>query len=411
MATLGGLASFETLRASSYDRIAGVSEISKNKVSPRAITMWDFSWLERRWPGAGYEDWDKVLDELLERGYNAIRIDAYPHLIAEDSTKKWMLNEVWNQQVWGSPDLNEVQVQPNLNKFLEKCKERDIKVGLSSWYRQDVDDTRMKITTADKMADCWISTLRTIETDGLLDAVLYVDLCNEWPGNLWAPFFSSRYPHVVWGQWHKEESLQWMKHALTRMRKEYPDMPFLFSFDNGDVLKYEEIDTSFLDLYEHHIWMVHQNNSEFYKLVDYKDGQYSPEAYKKVVKVAEKLYKEKPSYWQKLLTDKIELTGKIAKRTGRPLITTECWGIVDYKDWPLLNWNWVKELCALGAVTAAQTGMWAGIATSNFCGPQFVGMWRDVKWHQHLTTIIKSAILDESIIMDNEVAAKLLRRL
>ena len=411
MATLGGLASFETLRASSYDRIAGVSEISKNKVSPRAITMWDFSWLERRWPGAGYEDWDKVLDELLERGYNAIRIDAYPHLIAEDPTKKWMLNEVWNQQVWGSPDLNEVQVQPNLNKFLEKCKERDIKVGLSSWYRQDVDDTRMKITTADKMADCWISTLRTIETDGLLDTVLYVDLCNEWPGNLWAPFFSSRYPHVVWGQWHKEESLQWMKHALTRMRKEYPDMPFLFSFDNGDVLKYEEIDTSFLDLYEHHIWMVHQNNSEFYKLVDYKDGQYSPEAYKKVFKVAEKLYKEKPSYWQKLLTDKIELTGKIAKRTGRPLITTECWGIVDYKDWPLLNWDWVKELCALGAVTAAQTGMWAGIATSNFCGPQFVGMWRDVKWHQHLTTIIKSAILDESIIMDNEVAAKLLRRL
>ncbi|MBN1791595.1 MAG: cellulase, partial [Bacteroidales bacterium] len=26
-------------------------------ISPRAITMWDFSWLERRWPGAGYEDW------------------------------------------------------------------------------------------------------------------------------------------------------------------------------------------------------------------------------------------------------------------------------------------------------------------------------------------------------------------
>ena len=22
----------------------------------RAVTMWDFSWLERRWPGAGYED-------------------------------------------------------------------------------------------------------------------------------------------------------------------------------------------------------------------------------------------------------------------------------------------------------------------------------------------------------------------
>ena len=52
---------------------------------PCAITMWDFSWLERRWPGAGYEDWDRALDELAERGYDAVRIDAYPHLHAIDA--------------------------------------------------------------------------------------------------------------------------------------------------------------------------------------------------------------------------------------------------------------------------------------------------------------------------------------
>lgn len=49
--------------------------------NPLAITMWDFSWLERRWPGAGYEDWDSILDALKARGYDAVRIDAYPHLI------------------------------------------------------------------------------------------------------------------------------------------------------------------------------------------------------------------------------------------------------------------------------------------------------------------------------------------
>ena len=410
IATLGSFSSLDILGSSIEQEIENVS-LERRKVPPRAISMWDFSWLERRWPGAGYEDWDKILDELLIRGYNAIRIDAYPHLIAENPTKEWMLKEVWNQQVWGSPDLNVVQVQPNLNKFLLKCKERGIKVGLSSWYRQDVDDVRMKITAPDKMADCWISTLRTIEQVGLLDTILYVDLCNEWPGNLWAPFFSSQYPHIVWGEWYKEESLFWMKRTLERMRVKYPDMPFLFSFDCWDVHKYEEVDTSFLDLFEHHIWMVHQNNNEFYKKVDYKDGQFLPEAYKKVVKVAEKLYKAKPLYWQKLLTDKIKLTGEVAKKVGRPLVTTECWGIVDYKDWPLLNWDWVKELCALGTVTAAQTGMWVGIATSNFCGPQFVGMWRDVKWHQEMTAIIKSAELDESITINNEIAAKLLKRL
>ena len=82
MATLGSLASFDLFGTSSFSEV--VPEMNKRKILPRAITMWDFSWLERRWPGAGYEDWDKVLDELLERGYNAIRIDAYPHLVAEN---------------------------------------------------------------------------------------------------------------------------------------------------------------------------------------------------------------------------------------------------------------------------------------------------------------------------------------
>ena len=52
---------------------------------PLALTMWDFSWLERRWPGAGYEDWDLALDELKARGYDGVRIDAYPHLIHADA--------------------------------------------------------------------------------------------------------------------------------------------------------------------------------------------------------------------------------------------------------------------------------------------------------------------------------------
>jgi hypothetical protein len=51
----------------------------------------------------------------------------------------------------------------------------------------------------------------------------------------------------------------------------------------------------------------------------------------------------------------------------------------------------VKELCAVGVERAASTGQWLAMATSNFCEPQFVGMWRDVGWHQRLTRIIKSA--------------------
>src|ERR1700710_2352068 len=104
---------------------------------PLAITMWDFSWLERRWPGAGYEDWDRALDELVERGYDAVRIDAYPHLVAADPGKLWQLQPVWDTQDWGAPTIVRVRVIPELHQFIRKCADRKLKVGLSRWFRQD----------------------------------------------------------------------------------------------------------------------------------------------------------------------------------------------------------------------------------------------------------------------------------
>ena len=45
---------------------------------------------------------------------------------------------------------------------------------------------------------------------------------------------------------------------------------------------------------------------------------------------------------------------------------------------------------------AVSTGSWAAIATSNFCGPQFRGMWDDVEWHRRLTGLIHDGELPES---------------
>ena len=153
--------------------------------------MWDFSWIERRWPGAGYEDWPGVLDELCERGYDAIRIDAFPHLVATAPEKEWTLLPVWSVQDWGSPAVNRIRIQPGLHQFICLCKERGIRLGLSTWYRQDRDNTRRKIKSARAMAEQWNAALTGIKNAGLLDTVLYVDLCNEWPGELGVRSFAT----------------------------------------------------------------------------------------------------------------------------------------------------------------------------------------------------------------------------
>jgi hypothetical protein len=361
---------------------------------PRAISMWEFSWIERRWDGAGYEDWDRALDELLERGYNAVRIDPFPHLLSTDPHKTWTLLPEWNTQMWGSPDVNRILLLPALFEFIGKCRARGILVGLSTWYRQDEDNTRMTISGPEVMAAQWIKTLEMIEGAGLLDSILYTDLCNEWPGDAWAPFMK---PHLEFGEWDHPASLEFMHRAIAMVRARFPKIPLFFSCSSDRVENYLEHDLSDFDLLDPHVWMTQENNGEFYKAVGYAYERFDPKGYTNLSLKAETTYQSRPQYWQDLLKSKIDRLASVSAKLSKPLVTTECWAIVDYKDWPLLKWDWVKDLCALGTQRAASSGQWLAIASSNFCGPQFVGMWRDKAWHLNVTRAIKGAEISPTL--------------
>jgi len=355
---------------------------------PSALTMWEFSWIERQWPGAGYEDWHAALNELAERGYDAIRIDAFPHLVAEDPTREWFVEPHWNQQDWGSPALNKVQIQPNLNEFIRRCSERNIKVGLSTWWRIDQHRLNEQIDSPAKLAEVWKKTLDTIAEDELLDNVMYVDLNNEFPIKVWTPYLPEGFIR------NSDEGRQWMSEAIGLLKQDYPGLKYTFSFTT-EYDRWASEDVSMHDFLELHCWMTHW--CDFYQQAGYGYERFSPDGYNNLVKNGERLYREKPEYWKGKLKEGIELLAEWSRVSGQPLITTECWGVVDYKDWPLLNWDWIKELCAFGTEVAAATGRWVGISTSNFCGPQFVGMWRDVDWHRRLTDIIHNSKLDDDL--------------
>lgn len=357
--------------------------------SPLAIAMWDFSWLERRWPGAGYEDWDLALDGLKARGYDAVRIDAYPHLIAHDSAAAWTLYPEWNQHDWGSPTWVTVQVQPALNEFIEKCAERDIWVAVSTWWRDDRAKSHCRFDTPRALAQAWQATLDSIAQAGLLEHILYVDLSNEFPLRDWTPYAE----HGPGTAQEYGRHAAWMAESIPLLRAAYPDLPYTFSFVSTD---WQGQDVSVLDFLELHIWMT--SESDFYQRIAYNFQTFDPVGYETLVAKAEALYREEPAYWQGKLTAGIDKAAAWSRAIGKPLMTTESWGSVVFKDWPGLDWDWEKELCELGVRHAAATGRWLAISTSNFCGPQYVGMWRDVAWHRRLTDLIKSAPLDADLL-------------
>jgi hypothetical protein len=351
---------------------------------PLAITMWDFSWLERRWPGAGYEDFGQALDELKARGYDAVRIDAYPHLIEAGADKTWELLPQWNQQDWGAPARCRVQVQPALNQFIQACAQRGLSVGLSTWFRQDTGDTRMAIRTPRHLGMAWKAALDTIAAAGLLKHILYVDLCNEFPLDVWAPFAPQGLLRT------SPEGVRWMREPIELLRESYPQLAYTFSF-TSEYETWKQQDVSMLDFLELHLWMTHF--TDFYKQVGYNYERFDSKGYENLALKGEKLYRERPPFWNQKLREGVLWAADWSRASGKPLITTECWSVVDYKDWPLLTWDWIKDLCETGVTTAASTARWAAIGSSNFCGPQFRGMWRDVAWHRRMTGVIHNARL------------------
>jgi hypothetical protein len=200
-------------------------------------------------------------------------------------------------------------------------------------------------------------------------------------------------PDMTYGDWPKPASLDYMHRAMALVREKYPKIPLLFSCAEDRPENYLEHDLKDFDLLDPHIWMVQQNGGEFYNLTGYAYQGFDPKGYTNLSLKAEDTYRARPEYWKSELVKAIDRHAEVSRKMKMPLITTECWGSVDYKDWPLLKWDWVKELCALGAQRAASSGQWLAIATSNFCGPQFVGMWRDKAWHQQLTQVITSAAI------------------
>lgn len=394
--------------------VAAVGQYAiSNQKKPLAIAMWDFSWILRHQRMDTFENWDTVLDGLVERGYNAIRIDAMPDFIAPDANGQtvdeyFWAKENWNPGLWANDYSIHIRPREALLEFLPKCYDRGIHVGLSTWFI----GKEKRFRDGDGLYRAWDGTLSLLDQHGLLDRVLYVDLLNEYPlwhGYDWlrdelnvradAATFRAKKPDVhvadadafvkrgVFTPAQREFFNTFLNDTISRLKTKWPRLDFMASF-TCDV-PVEDIDLSKCGALDYHGWFNYY--PEVYGIIDHTNIP-GPNDIR-----FEQMQKRLNEFWQQnrskmidWIAARIKAVADHAAKYRIPCGNTEGWGAANWMDHPALTWDFIKEAGDICVDLALANG-YKFICTSNFTHPQFRGMWNDVKWHQRLTSRIRSA--------------------
>ena len=375
-----------------------------------SIAMWEYSYLlQRTGKQHEYADWDMVLDQVVERGYQCLRIDPFPHLLArgKDGQTVDEFDDVMDfNHMWTRFEPLRYRPREGVVEFMTKCRERGIYVALSSWYRHDTTGRQRMVQSPADYARIWIETLDILAEADLLDIVVYVDLCNEFPFHKWCIgpsediFDGKRYMKSAMGIGWTEQVVgrinRYFKESIGPIREAYPTLKYTFSSISHH--GWNRIDHSALDCLDPHIWAAPRVpmfafRSGFYRaLLSRPRKNYG----RHLARHIEKCMQLYPRYREKLhaaLRSDINWWTDLGRERELPLVMTEGWATIIYEDLfhagALGEWEWFKEVAEVGVKHAVDCG-WQGICTSNFCQPHFEGMWTDVEWHQAMTHLIRN---------------------
>ena len=356
-------------------------------LTPRRMTivMWDQAFLTRHMPGDSFEDYDRALDEALERGYNTLRIDPLPQLI--DLSRPEKVNRQPDLKrpymPWTRPEGFEGPAGEWLIEFMEKLLARPgLYYTLSAWWGSDYEKALAKPKNLAEAAEVWAAMLRQWKRRFGFDRCVYVDLNNEFPC-----FLASQQQDLVkqsGPQWSPEWSklvCKTVNEALGRMRDEFPELLFTVSL-HGNV-EYCGIDFE-LDCMDIHFYSdadprwfertrFHKYAGNFFHGTDgRKDFSDRCEA----ARSAAAMFRARQRA-------KVAAFAEMAVRRGMPLTTSESWASWYYIDCEEFNWDWLLEWAEWSVEDAVDYGMW-GWTPHNYVQPQFEN-WKDVEWHRRLT--------------------------
>lgn len=353
-----------------------------------AVVMWDHTFLTRHVEGDSFADYDRVLDEAVERGYNTLRLDPLPQAVDLSRPEIVHRQEPMNLPFlpWTRHQGFEGPAGLWLIEFVEKMRARGLNYCLSSWWGSGIQPlgNGAHPETFDEAATCWVRFLEQWKHRFGFDGCVYVDLNNEFP--CFFPGLQDRLQKAgeqdpAMGRQRFFETT--INPALREVRRAFPQLRFTVSL-HGDV-EYTGWDLE-LDCMDIHFyadadprWEARTRFHDFCQ-----DGLFVKDDWHSEFSARCQSAREAAAaMFRARQRGKLAAFAAMAETRGMPLLTTESWASWFYRDSPDLDWGWLLEWAAWSVEDALDYRMW-GWTPHNYAQPQFAN-WRDVAWHRKLT--------------------------
>jgi hypothetical protein len=237
----------------------------RDYLNPRRLTiaMWDAAYMARRNSNDPFRNWDRALDDAKERGFNTIRIDAFPSIIdpnnldmeytwADKSSELPFVPWMWINSYTSKPGRD-------LIEFIQLANKKNIYLSLSSWWIAN----RIVPENIQHATEMWINLLGTIRKEAGFDNIIFVDLCNEIPGFLpgYAKLLAEAgekdeddnkkteqitdlapVPGCCWNRKQLDFLKKTLDPSLANAQREYPELKFTYSMNINPSFENIELD-------------------------------------------------------------------------------------------------------------------------------------------------------------------------
>lgn len=356
-----------------------------------ALACWDYSWLTRRDGRATeYAHIGARLDELVERGFNALRIDPFPHLIAPPETgiipERFEIHPEGRELRRGSRRPVVVQPRKALRQLLVEAKKRDIRLWLSSWFLSDTTARRSFVRRPRDFVTVWSETLEFIREQGFADSVVAVDFCHQFPAppaahgayrNIFHHHPANPLPMLIpWDQAVMRRLDHYLLEIPRALRSLYPQYHYGLSVGGEHEKHLRLLDTTELDFLDLHLWL---NDDPLFALASgdllrFAPGRLADRMQTRVVGLA---WRGRPTYWQARLEERLDEALEYCRQRRLTPVMSE--GHVRFPVEGDADWGLSRQITGWLVRKGLERGVRA-LSPGLYARPHTAPIWRDRAW-------------------------------